>query len=99
MTNFSYNKVSPASAAINNSSARDDSSSDNPFSSPTSILRYMSDPTPFDFFSFSKVDAFSLNVDPPLHFPVLYLPSGEQATVDKEFAEFDVDDFLIFELV
>ncbi|KAG6468668.1 hypothetical protein ZIOFF_073358 [Zingiber officinale] len=99
MSNFPYNKVGPASANSNNYSTRDNSSSDNPFSSPTFVLRYSSDPTPFDFLNFSKVDSFSLSVDPPLHFLELYLSSGEQTTVDKEFAEFDADDFLIFELV
>ncbi|XP_074581257.1 pathogenesis-related genes transcriptional activator PTI6-like [Curcuma longa] len=102
VTNFPYNKVSPASAdSSNSSSPRDDSSSDNPFSSPTSVLRHGSDPTatPFDFLSFGDVDAFGLSVDPPLHFPELYLPGGEQAAAaDEEFAEFDADIFL-FELV
>ncbi|KAG6495209.1 hypothetical protein ZIOFF_043002 [Zingiber officinale] len=74
-TNFPYNQVSLASIdRINSSPARDNSSSDNPFSSPTSVLHYSSDPMPFDF---GNVDAFALIVDPPLHFPELYLPGGE----------------------
>ncbi|XP_042411374.1 pathogenesis-related genes transcriptional activator PTI6-like [Zingiber officinale] len=98
VTNFPCNKVIPASADSSNSSTpRDDSSYDNPFSSPTSVLRYGSDPTPFDFLSFGDVDAFGLSVDPPLHFPELYLPGGEAA--DEEFAEFDADDFRFFELL
>ncbi|XP_042416103.1 pathogenesis-related genes transcriptional activator PTI6-like [Zingiber officinale] len=98
VTNFPCNKVFPASADSSNSSTpRDDSSYDNPFSSPTSVLRYGSDPTPFDFLSFGDVDAFGLSVDPPLHFPELYLPGGEAA--DEEFAEFDADDFRFFELL
>ncbi|KAG6535602.1 pathogenesis-related genes transcriptional activator PTI6-like [Zingiber officinale] len=94
VTNFSYHKIPPSSTDSSNSSSARDDSSDNPFSSPTSVLRYGSDPTPFDFLSFSNVDAFGLSVDPPLHFPELYLPVGEHQAADEEFAEFDAGDFL-----
>ncbi|KAG6526338.1 hypothetical protein ZIOFF_016321 [Zingiber officinale] len=54
---------------------------------------------PFNFLSFGNVDAFGLNVDPPLHFLELYLLSEEQEATDEEFAKFDADNFLIFELI
>ncbi|WOL16332.1 hypothetical protein Cni_G25119 [Canna indica] len=102
VTNFPAGKASSATTAVDSgystssSSTRDELASDNPFSSPTSVLRNGADHTPFDFLGYGDVDAFGLSVDPPLYITEFYLPKrpcGEAA--GDEFAEFDADDFLV----
>ncbi|CAL9207500.1 unnamed protein product [Musa hybrid cultivar] len=96
VTNFPVGKDTSAGVdgSESTSSARDDAS-DNPFPSPTSVLRNGADQTPFDFLGYGDVDAFGFSIDPPQYTCEFYLPSrpyGEAA--GDEFAEFDADDFL-----
>ncbi|URE07459.1 hypothetical protein MUK42_19644, partial [Musa troglodytarum] len=94
VTNFpSTKKVTIDSSE--SSCARDDAS-DNPFSSPTSVLRNNTDQSPFDFLSYGEVDAFGLRVDPPLYITDFYLPHRPcvEAAGDG-FSEFDAHDFML----
>ncbi|RWW43033.1 hypothetical protein BHE74_00051348 [Ensete ventricosum] len=97
VTNFPVRKDTSAGVdgSESTSSARDDAS-DNPFPSPTSVLRNGSDQTPFDFIGYGDVDAFGFSVDPlqyTCEFHLLSRPCGEAA--GEEFADFDADDFLL----
>ncbi|XP_064947256.1 pathogenesis-related genes transcriptional activator PTI6-like [Musa acuminata AAA Group] len=96
VTNFPVVKDTSAGVegSESTSSARDDAS-DNPFPSPTSVLRNGADQTPFDFLGYGDVDAFGFSIDPPQYTGEFYLPRrpcGEAA--GDEFAEFDADFFL-----
>ncbi|RZS11367.1 hypothetical protein BHM03_00042705 [Ensete ventricosum] len=77
------------------SSVGDSAASDNPFSSPTSVLCNGMDKTPFDVLDHGDVDAFGLSVDPPLHTRELYPPKLPCGDAGDEFAEFAAEDFLL----
>ncbi|URE07460.1 hypothetical protein MUK42_19644 [Musa troglodytarum] len=91
-------KVKGAKAVTNFPSTKKvtDDASDNPFSSPTSVLRNNTDQSPFDFLSYGEVDAFGLRVDPPLYITDFYLPHRPcvEAAGDG-FSEFDAHDFML----
>ncbi|CAL9144561.1 unnamed protein product [Musa hybrid cultivar] len=76
------------------SSVGDAAASDNPFSSPTSVLCNGMDKTPFDVLGHGDVDAFGISVDPPLHTWELYPPKWPCGDAGDEFAEFAAEDFL-----
>ncbi|RWW57993.1 hypothetical protein BHE74_00035185 [Ensete ventricosum] len=77
------------------SSVGDSAASDNPFSSPTSVLCNGMDKTPFDVLDHGDVDAFGLSVDPPLQTRELYPPKLPCGDAGDEFAEFAAEDFLL----
>ncbi|CAD5162962.1 unnamed protein product [Musa acuminata subsp. malaccensis] len=77
------------------SSVGDAAASDNPFSSPSSVLCNGMDKTPFDVLGHGDVDAFGLSVDPPLHTRELYPPKWPCGDTGDEFAEFAAEDFLL----
>ncbi|KAJ8503847.1 hypothetical protein OPV22_004733 [Ensete ventricosum] len=94
VTNFPVTKTVTVDSS-DSSCARDDAS-DNPFSSPTSVLRNNADQTPFDFLGYGEVDAFGLRVDPPLYITDFYPPHRPSVeSAGDGFSEFDADDFML----
>lgn len=65
-------------------------------SSPTSVLPYDCDSTPFDGFRYVDVDAFGFHIDAPLSLPEVNVPLTCHQKLEKEekFEEFDLDEFM-----
>ncbi|XP_008802999.1 pathogenesis-related genes transcriptional activator PTI6-like [Phoenix dactylifera] len=66
-------------------------SSDDSHPSPTSVLRYGGEETPFDCLGDGGVDAFGFSFEPPLCLTEFYWPRPRFLEVD--FGELDADDF------
>ncbi|THU68218.1 hypothetical protein C4D60_Mb08t01590 [Musa balbisiana] len=94
-TNFPTGTAAAAAGNRDFSSVGDAAASDNPFSSPTSVLCNGMDKTPFDVLGHGDVDAFGLSVDPPLHTRELYPPKWPCGDAGDGFAEFAAEDFLL----
>ncbi|KAG1338930.1 ethylene-responsive transcription factor ERF069 [Cocos nucifera] len=87
VTNF---PAEPAVTVTSDSSGKSEDS--DPYPSPTSVLRYRGEQTPFDFLGYGDVDAFGFSVDPPLCLTDGYFPNRHCWEAD-EFGEFDAEDF------
>ncbi|WOL14757.1 pathogenesis-related transcriptional activator PTI6-like isoform X2 [Canna indica] len=97
VTNFPPGKAVPAAANSSDSSAREDVS-DNPFSSPTSVLRDDRSETPFEFFGYGDVDVFGLSVGPSQYVSEFGLPNKQHGQAAAEFTDLNADDFLLEEV-
>ncbi|KAK7276130.1 hypothetical protein RIF29_17263 [Crotalaria pallida] len=64
--------------------------------SPTSVLPYAGDSTPFDGLSYGDVDAFGFNIDMPLIMPddVTVMMTCQRFGKEEVFGEFDLDEFM-----
>lgn len=63
--------------------------------SPTSVLAYDSDSTPFDGFRFGDVDAFGFDIDGPSSLTDMNVVLSSRKQLGKEdFGDFDLDEFL-----
>ncbi|XP_008813239.1 pathogenesis-related genes transcriptional activator PTI6-like [Phoenix dactylifera] len=88
VTNF---PTEPAVTVTSDSSGKCDDSS-YPYPSPTSVLRYGGDQTPFDFLGYGDVDALGFSVEPPLCLTDFDFSKRQWWEVE-EFGEFDAEDF------
>ncbi|XP_073114500.1 pathogenesis-related genes transcriptional activator PTI6-like [Elaeis guineensis] len=64
---------------------------DDSYASPTSVLRYGGEETPFDFLGDGGVDAFGFNLEPPLY--VTESPWARPGFWEMDFGDFDADVF------
>lgn len=64
--------------------------------SPTSVLTYNCDSTPFDSLRYGDVDAFGFHIDAPLSLPEVNgtLTCHQKLEKEEAFEEFDLDEFM-----
>lgn len=64
--------------------------------SPTSVLTYDCDSTPFDSYRYGDVDAFGFHIDAPLSLPEVNgaLTCHQKLVKEEAFEEFDLDEFM-----
>ncbi|CAI8583667.1 unnamed protein product [Vicia faba] len=64
--------------------------------SPTSVLTYDCDSTPFDCYRYGDVDAFGFHIDAPLSLPEVNgsLTCHPKLEKEESFEEFDLDEFM-----
>lgn len=100
VTNFPAEKPSPPAAALeavavdvdpSKSSGSGGGCSDDPHPSPTSVLRYGGDETPFDCIVNGGADIFGFSFEPSLCLTDFYWPRPHFCEVD--FGDLDADDF------
>ncbi|KAE9606053.1 hypothetical protein Lal_00025145 [Lupinus albus] len=75
------------------------SSYSNAVASPTSVLPFHGDSTPFDGFSYGDVDAFGFDIDMALSLPdVDVMLACQRLGKEEVFGEFDLDEFMTWPL-
>ncbi|KAG1338167.1 pathogenesis-related genes transcriptional activator PTI6 [Cocos nucifera] len=104
VTNFPTKKASPARAtadaaedvavAAKEAPSKSGGSSDDSHSSPTSVLRYRGEETPFDWLGDGGVDSFEFNLEPPLCLTEFSWPLP--GFWEMDFGDFDAFDADVF---
>ncbi|OIW02613.1 hypothetical protein TanjilG_24064 [Lupinus angustifolius] len=99
ITNFpapaNENEVMTQATAGEVQSVDGGSSYSNAVASPTSVLPYHGDSTPFDGFSYGDVDAFGFDIDMALSLPdVNVMLTCQRFGKEEVFGEFDLDEFM-----
>ncbi|KAI4307775.1 hypothetical protein L6164_030924 [Bauhinia variegata] len=96
VTNFPstmMTKVETETPVAVSSPSSDGVISSDTIASPTSVLPYDGESTPFDGFSYGDVDAFGFDIDVPFSVPDMDMMLSSQQFGKEEFGEFDIDDF------
>ncbi|KAJ0985403.1 hypothetical protein J5N97_003759 [Dioscorea zingiberensis] len=92
VTNFPTSKSTAAASESGEEASKEEGTA--PFPSPTSVLRYGAEETPFDCLVYGDVDAFGLSVEQtPLSLTTDFGWPKSQCWAEVEFGEFDAADF------